>query len=273
MTETLHLLSNTSLCNLSIKVTHALELDVLKCINRNIFSLPTLKWLVLDIDVYAALWNFHESTSLNIEYLTITGQGCTWNELQHICRCAPRLKYLNVRVINKRSNTFQSTVKEEVNIPPLVTLRIVMLHFIDRYSEVTWEKLVKYFHVMPNLHYLEVTNSHNRFFSASDWQMLFETSLPLLTHFTLKISAARLSQSSLDIIHNTLTSFQTSFWIEKKNFNIFIMMYKSFGDIIFNYQPIDPRQHRFDIDFKSALSQELFNFGQFPPVRLTIIAL
>ncbi|CAF3322907.1 unnamed protein product [Rotaria sp. Silwood2] len=117
---------------------------------------------------------------------------------------------------------------------------------------------------MPNLYHLEVLNSHNRFFNASDWQILLETSLPQLTYFTLKISAARLSQHSLDNIHRSLTSFQTPFWIENKNFNIFIMMYKCFGDIIFNYQPIDPRRHQFDIDFNSQINSGTVQFWTVP---------
>ncbi|CAF4893292.1 unnamed protein product [Rotaria sp. Silwood1] len=147
---------------------------------------------------------------------------------------------------------------------PIGKLRTVILDFIDRYTEVTWDDLVQYFHCMLNLHSLEVINSHDRFFSASDWQMLFETSLPLLTFFTLKIRAARLSQLGLDNIHRTLLSFQTSFWIEKTNFNIFVMMSKYFDIVIFNYQPIDPRQHPLDNGSNSEIEQGTIQFWIVP---------
>jgi hypothetical protein len=117
---------------------------------------------------------------------------------------------------------------------------------------------------MPHLRHLEVTNSHNRFFNANDWQMVFKTSLPLLTHFTLKIIAARLSQQGLDNIHSTLASFQTPFWMENKNFNIFIMMYKGFQDVIFYYQPIDTERHRFDINHNSEIESGTAQFWTVP---------
>ncbi|CAF1079010.1 unnamed protein product [Rotaria sordida] len=258
--EVLHSLSNSNLCTLSIKGTHISVSSILNSINTTILALPTLKRLILDTNFYTALRDFDKSTFFNIEHLIIAGHGCTWNELQHISRCSPRLKYLNVRVTNKFSNTFSSTV----DIPPLTKLYTVILHFIDRYTEITWNQLVDYFRIMPNLHHLEVINSHNRFFNANDWQILFEISLSLLKRFTLKISAARLSQHGLDSIHTTLISFQTPFWIEKKNFNIFIMMCKSFGNIIYYYQPIDPQQHRFDIDFKSEIQSGTIQFWTVP---------
>ncbi|UJR07050.1 hypothetical protein I4U23_011338 [Adineta vaga] len=253
-------LPNTNLSILSIKLQNASQFDISNFITGSILSLTTLKHLHLDIDSYSQLWNLQKLSKTNIEYLTIIGYGCTWNDFQYICLNSPGLKYVNVRIVDKLSNYSRSSIDKNIHIPPLLKLHTVIVHFIDRYTQVTWNMLVKYFEVMPNLMKLEMINSSDRFFNGNDWQILFETSLQKLIYFTLKILAVRLSQYSLDTILHTSKCFESQFWIEKKNFHILIIMCNSSEDAILNYQPIDYRKHKFDSGFEMNIETGTVQF-------------
>ena len=69
-------------------------------------------------------------------------------------------------------------------------LRTLKLSFATN-SSATLIKLTDYFNCMPVLKNLEI-KAHSRLLSATDWQILFETSLPLLTSFHLRTTTSRL---------------------------------------------------------------------------------
>jgi len=72
--------------------------------------------------------------------------------------------------------------------------------------------------MLPALRRLEI-KAHRALIDASAWEALLRTSLPLLTHFTLKTTTSRIKKNDIE---NTLASFETPFWIEKKNFYMII---------------------------------------------------
>jgi hypothetical protein len=71
---------------------------------------------------------------------------------------------------------------------------------------------------MPALHRLDI-QAHSALVDANAWKTLLETSLPMLTHFTLKTTVRRLNYANIEKI---LASFKTPFWISKKKFYMII---------------------------------------------------
>ncbi|CAF4351395.1 unnamed protein product, partial [Rotaria sordida] len=95
---------------------------------------------------------------------------------------------------------------------------------------------------MPVLNRLEI-KAHTELLDANAWKMLLETSLPLLTHFTLRTTTFRLEEVDLQ---NVLASFQSSYWISKKNFNIILTKHE-YSD--FNGFGIDKMKYNVRYEF------------------------
>jgi hypothetical protein len=105
--------------------------------------------------------------------------------------------------------------------------------------------LAPYLNTLPVLNHLEIKAKGN-LVDADAWEKLLETSLPLLTHFTLRTTAYHLQDVN---IYNVLTSFRSSFWLSKKNFKIIITDHKGL------------RLNRFDISVIQSL--DAFNLPVF----------
>jgi hypothetical protein len=71
---------------------------------------------------------------------------------------------------------------------------------------------------MPALHRLDI-QANSALLDPNSWETLLETSLPMLTHFTLKTTVRRLNNIDVEKV---LAPFQTPFWIAKKNFYMII---------------------------------------------------
>ncbi|CAF3709761.1 unnamed protein product [Rotaria sp. Silwood1] len=100
---------------------------------------------------------------------------------------------------------------------PTSTLSTLVLYF-QRDSSITMDMLTEYLTCIPVLKHLEI-KAHSKLLDANAWKMLLETSLPLLTHFTLQTTTFRIEEVDLQ---DVLISFQSSYWISKKNFNIIV---------------------------------------------------
>ncbi|CAF3694868.1 unnamed protein product [Rotaria sp. Silwood1] len=85
-------------------------------------------------------------------------------------------------------------------------LRTLLLSF-ERDSSITIDMLRQYFNSIPVLNRLEI-EAHNKRLDGNAWKILLETSLPLLTHFTLRTTIFRVEEVDL---HNVLASFQSSY--------------------------------------------------------------
>jgi hypothetical protein len=167
-------------------------------------------------------WEVLTRVSSNIEYLTISGMRCDLQDLKHIFQCASRLKYLNIQVmLANRSNRFEGKILLEKNTTLMPTLHSVIFD-IEGSAGTLISTLEPYLRCMPSLHRLEI-QTRDIFFDTSAWEILLKTSLPMLTCFNLVMRETSSNKVDINIL---LESFQTSFWIKKKNFNIVIMQEK-----------------------------------------------
>ncbi|CAF4681163.1 unnamed protein product [Rotaria sp. Silwood1] len=128
-------------------------------------------------------------------------------DLQYILQCTPNLAYLDVQLIDRRYFYFDETEKRpKKGIVLMSVLRTLLLSF-ERDSSITIDILRQYFNSIPVLNRLEI-EAHNKRLDGNAWKILLETSLPLLTHFTLRTTIFRVEEVDL---HNVLASFQSSY--------------------------------------------------------------
>ncbi|CAF1514013.1 unnamed protein product [Adineta ricciae] len=171
---------------------------------QGMFTLPSIRQIFFEIDMDAYSWEFLQLIPLNIEHLTIQSP-----------------------VVHSRSTSRQSIVDKPSDIQPLTKLKILILTFHDNYDLITLDMLVFYFHLMPHLRHLEITDIHAQFLDAYTWQMCIQAELLFLNWFSLTTSKCYLEKRYPSHI---LSLFQTPFWIERKNFNVYIVVYKDLDE-------------------------------------------
>ena len=210
-------LTMTNIQNLSIEGTNTSSMGSLNETIGEIFHITTLKRLYLSLDLTEFSWSFLVDASLNIEHLTLHGMNCQLEDMAFICRTARRLMYLNVSLLE--IYRWRSHSRRKLNEPsvPLSKVQTLILTFERNYS-IELANLADCIRSMPSLKHLEVRGAENLVDSIS-WQALIETSLPLLTHFTLWILS---SPEVIAKLPETLESFQSPFWVAKHNFNFII---------------------------------------------------
>jgi len=215
-------LFTTTISTLSIKITKAENDFSVSKVIVDLLQLKTLRRFCLVSDLNYIDWNYLPNISSNIEYLTIPGRHCEFRHLRSICQWAPRLKYLDIGIISGPYTIYNKLEQSsEKNIIPMSTLRTLVLSVEDRHPA-TVDMLAPYLNAMPVLNHLEI-KAKGELVDAAAWKKLLETSLPLLTHFTLRTTAYHLQNVN---IYNVLKSFRSSFWLSKKNFNIIITDHK-----------------------------------------------
>ncbi|CAF2854740.1 unnamed protein product [Rotaria sp. Silwood2] len=203
----LNSLSQTTIDTLSIKAMNTVNRSLLGNIIVDLFRLNSLKRFFLVSQMYSINWSDLATVSSNIEYLTISGIQFLFRDLQYIFKCCPHLQYLDVELNNKRPYDYYETEESrKTNIVPMSTLRTLVLYFQENAS-ITMDTLKQYFKFMLALNHLEI-KSHSGIFDANAWQILLETSLPSLTHFSLRTTTFRLEE---DKLHNILALFQSSY--------------------------------------------------------------
>jgi hypothetical protein len=141
-----------------------------------------MRRLSLDVSSYSHYWNLRNLTVCYIEHLTIIGGGFTWNNLKKILTCAVHLSYLNIRVT---ANLRHYDVN--LHIQPLTKLHTLIFHCYESQGPIEIQLLISFLNQMPNLHHLEIFDIKHEHVDGTTWQTFLETSLPLLTHFTLTI--------------------------------------------------------------------------------------
>ncbi|CAF0961520.1 unnamed protein product [Rotaria sordida] len=238
----LNSLSQTTIDTLSIKAMNTDNRSSLGNVIINLFGLKSLKRFSFRSKIDSIKWSDLTKISSNIEHLTISGIHFRFQDLQYISKCAPHLKYLDVDLIN-----IMYPYHDEAEMNPkkslilMSTLRTLVLYF-QRDSSITMDMLRQYFNCMPLLNRLEI-KAHTELLDGNVWKMLLETSLPLLTHFTLRTTTFRVEEVDL---HHVLASFQSSYWISKKNFNIIITKHE-YSD--FNGFGIDKMKYNVRYEF------------------------
>jgi hypothetical protein len=219
--KALYSLSKTTLHTLSIKITKEQTLFSLNNAIVEIFRMKTLKKLSISFDSSRINWLSLDEVSSNIEYLTIDGIFCEFQDLKSIFRCVSGLKYLNIQV---NPVTYYNSYKRKLSVENNIT-RMSMLHTvifkIQGDDETVPGQLEPYLRCMPSLHRLEI-KMYNELFCIDVWETLLKTSVPTLTYFNMESNVSHLKA---DNVNNILESIQTSFWIEKRNFNVIIKQF------------------------------------------------
>ncbi|CAF4867935.1 unnamed protein product [Rotaria sp. Silwood1] len=201
-------LSQTTIETLSIIEMNADFRSPLKNVIVDLFRLKSLKLFSLKSNLDYINCEYLADVSSNIEYLTISGIHFEFEDLKYIFQCARRLKYLNIQLTDSKNRYFdEPKMLLKRNIAVSSALRTLVLYFSSNNS-ITMDMLREYFNSMPILNRLEVI-AHNELLDANAWQMLLETSLPSLIHFTLRTTISRIGKAN---VHNGLASFQSSYW-------------------------------------------------------------
>ena len=234
-------LSMTKIHTLSIKIVDP-EFLVAN-IYSEVFHLPTLRRLVLDTDHYFASEEAFHLPQSNIEYLTIRRHYLTWRSFREILVSAKRLVYLNVRV---RDGSSTETSIDDINwhFEPSTTLRTFIFTLGWLLDSLSFRIFVMFLTKMPNLHKLTINGSETELME-SDFVGIVPGLLPLLTHFTLRISQLRDFGYSLD--RQLVKSVQTPVYIDQQNFNIYKAENRGsnhIGENFLNYYPIFNRLSR-----------------------------
>jgi hypothetical protein len=213
--ETLRSLLETNIETLSIKVVNAARMSSLEGAMGAIFQLKTLKKLSLISDNGSTDRFFLNDVSSNVEYLTISGIHCDFENLGSIFRCASDLKYFNIQVTPSRRPRARKNLTKNIILMP--KLRSVVFNFGNDAPE--FDLLSQYLKGMPALRRLEI-KAHHTLFDADAWETLVKTSMPSLIYLHLETNRAGLE---LGDIQELLDSYQTPFWLERKNFKILII--------------------------------------------------
>ena len=214
--RTLLSISDTSITTLSIRAINALKMSPLDIVILKIFNLKSLKRFSFIADSYYTNWDELLKAESHIEHLTISGLNCGFQHILYICQIAPHLKYLDMAISNTTPPMFYEAIKyRKRNIKSTCQLRTLLLSF-QQNDRTNFDMLAAYFRYTPLLKRLEI-EGHNTFLSAYEWESVLESSLPLLNYFSLQIAV---SVSHHQVLHIVLRSFQTPFWIDKKNFSI-----------------------------------------------------
>ncbi|CAF1267273.1 unnamed protein product [Rotaria sp. Silwood1] len=259
--EALHSILKTRIHTLSIKGKNVRSLFEFNCVLLAILTLTRIQRFYLSVDIQPVFCYFPSLNLIYLQYLTIEGRGCTWNNVEQILKYAVHLIYLNVRIIEESLNSIESINDQENNYQLLTKLHTLIFEFIDDYSSITFDKLKYYFNLMPNLYQLEITDTAGQYRSMNNWKILFQTSLPLLKKFIFKIGRLFLSNEN---ISDMLASLEDSFWIEKNNYQIYFIThdYTDDDNIILYYYPIDARLNRNNCQNKYENNLQVWSIGQ-----------
>lgn len=218
-------LSNITIHPVIIKVMDTAKQSPLNYVINDIISLKTTKRLLLTNHVQHTHWSILTdgfSKVEYLEYLTNFDISYKFQHLEHIFRRGSHLKYLNVQLTTESFYSYHHSINPaNNNIISMPNLHTLILSF-ERDDPTTFDMLAQYLKVLPVLRRLEI-KAHRALLDASAWEAFLQTSLPLLTHFTLKTTTSRINKGDIE---NTLASFETPFWIEMKNFYMIITEHK-----------------------------------------------
>jgi hypothetical protein len=225
--KALHSLSNTTLDNLSIKITQPKVISSLNDAIIEIFHMKTLKkFSIVCYPSELINWESLNEVSSNIEYLTIDGLEFEVQDLKYIFRCASGLKYLNIRLLSDPfRDIYELKSSSKISITQMSVLHTVIFK-MENHDEITPITLEPYLRVMPSLHRLEI-KTDSEFYGINIWETMLIMSLPTVTCFNLQGGAFRSNEDNI----NALKCIQTPLWIEKKNFHLILKKFASNNNI------------------------------------------
>ncbi|CAF2052629.1 unnamed protein product [Rotaria magnacalcarata] len=176
---------------------------------NNIWSLSTLTHCNLS-GLYAdeALLLNISIVSPRIEYLSIQNIPCTLNCLSHLLKFTPRLRQLCTTIYSYLLNDHLECI-----VPLLKSIKLV---FGGTFNSLN--NLLRY---MPNLSHLTITTVQV-YFDGKTWEQLISAYFPQLKVFQLKMEVEfrEVNITIEDVIDRLLASFQTSFWLEERQWYV-----------------------------------------------------
>ncbi|CAF3580246.1 unnamed protein product, partial [Rotaria sp. Silwood2] len=122
MDQELHSILKTSIHTLSIKGKNVRLLFEFNCIVLAMLTLTKIRRFFLSIDIQPVFCYFPSLNLIKLEYLTIEGRDCTWNNVKEILKCATNIIYLNVRIIQELSNSTELINDKQYNYKSLTKL-------------------------------------------------------------------------------------------------------------------------------------------------------
>ena len=212
-------LCDISISSLSIKIDNETTTHSLSSIfTDDLLCSKTLRRFTLVGNTNPFSWRLFPNISSDIQCLIIPQTHFPLRYLQYIGQWASCLNYLHIG-LTERDSSLQNTLDANVNmkITPMQNLRTLILCFKDR-DPITVNELAPYLDAMPVLNRLEIEGG-NQLTDADVWRMLFETSLLVLTHFTLRTSISRLQDIDIQEMQAMLQNISSK---SKKNFMIII---------------------------------------------------
>lgn len=224
ITKSILSLHHTLIHTIFIKVTDTTKHSRLSYVINDIIGLKTLKRLIITSDIQHNQPLFLTNESVKIEYLTNDAISCCFQHLPYISQRASHLKYLNIQLTSESYYGYHQLINPITNnLVPIPKLQTLILSF-GQYDPTTFDGLIEYLKYFPCLSRLEI-KAHNVLLNANAWETFLQTSLPLLNNFILKTTTSRIKKHDIE---NILSSFETKFWIEKKNFYLIITEHQSF---------------------------------------------
>ncbi|CAF0873688.1 unnamed protein product [Adineta steineri] len=181
----LHYFHCTTYSDSKFLITPALTKSKIQILNLRKFTLNST-------DIY-------ETMSLT----SLTVDECTVNDLCHLFKYTPMLKYLEIRKLCKSEITNNELGITNTNVGPLKKL-------IIHYSEVKFEQIELLLKCLANLNIFSIRSNEITIIDADRWQYLIENSLPHLHIF--KFNFSYFTRDSSDEKLNKIRKFQTDFW-------------------------------------------------------------
>ncbi|CAF3447962.1 unnamed protein product [Rotaria socialis] len=238
-------LSQLNIHTLSIKAMNIKDNSEFEYEITRLFQLQSLKCLTIKGSWTRMNWDNLEYAESNIEYLAISGIGFRLQDFEYILQFIPHLKYFDCEITNTSyTRHFREIGKKSSKTKDKLKYRLrTLILSLPENSSLTLDMLTTYFNYMPDLHHLEI-KTDAELLDADAWKMCFETSLPSLTRFSLRTTTSFANTTNVESV---LRSFQNSYWIEKKNFNIIIADHEA---LAYDYLEVDqikpPARYKYD---------------------------
>ncbi|CAF3981790.1 unnamed protein product [Rotaria sordida] len=173
-----------------------------------IWNLPKLRYCHLDFPTQGQE-KFFISTKMSstLEYVNMLEYVLTWNEMNRLFQCTPRLKQLSILVYIHSSNDNDYVLF--ASLPILIDLHI------DIWSTFDVSKMISFLKNIPNLRRLNVTLWYN-IINGYQWEEIIRNYLPKLKIFRVEMRKKLfLDENMQERIDQLINSFRSSFWIEE----------------------------------------------------------
>ncbi|CAF3874115.1 unnamed protein product [Rotaria sp. Silwood1] len=176
--------------------------DIQLLIN-NIWSLPKLHYFYINYNSSSKIWlNKISIISLSIEKIFIENIPCTLQDLSHLFKYTPSLRYLNTTIHFNLED-------EQISI---VTSSITSLKLT---FESSVPVMINLFQMMPNLYSLTL-KTMDIYLNGNKWKKILMKYLSKLKIFQLRMYFQFLSHKTIDEeLNKLIDTYKNSFWIDK----------------------------------------------------------